>query len=177
MNNKTFDKICKKIRQRIIRSLYLAEGGHSGPSLSIVEILTYLYFEYLEKYDYVSIKPHASPVFHAIQYLLGNLDKKYLTSLRELHGLQSYPSRTIDPDIVDVSGGSVGIGSIAPNFAAISHQYLKDHQIRDNRKYKLVVHHPHNLHLDHLNNHNFHKGIWAVHHLLWDSYYKNHSHQ
>ena len=83
----------------------------------------------IEKYDYVSVKPHASPVFHAIQYLLDNLDKKYLTSLRELHGLQSYPSRTKDPDFVDFSGGSVGIGSIAPNFAAISHKYLKDHSL------------------------------------------------
>ena len=107
----------------------LKVGGHQTSSSSVVTILTYLYFEYLEKYDYVSIKPHASPVFHAIQYLLGNLDKKYLTSLRELHGLQSYPSRTKDPDIVDFSGGSVGIGSIAPNFAAISHQYLKDHSL------------------------------------------------
>ena len=107
----------------------LKVGGHQTSSSSVVTILTYLYFEYLEKYDYVSIKPHASPVFHAIQYLLGNLDKKYLTFLRELHGLQSYPSRTKDPDIVDFSGGSVGIGSIAPNFAAISHQYLKDHSL------------------------------------------------
>ncbi|MBU93574.1 MAG: pyruvate dehydrogenase, partial [Chloroflexi bacterium] len=104
-------------------------GGHQTSSSSVVTILTYLYFEYLEKYDYVSVKPHASPVFHAIQYLLDNLDKKYLTSLRELHGLQSYPSRTKDPDFVDFSGGSVGIGSIAPNFAAISHKYLKDHSL------------------------------------------------
>ena len=107
----------------------LKVGGHQTSSSSVVTILTYLYFEYLEKYDYVSVKPHASPVFHAIQYLLGNLDKKYLTSLRELHGLQSYPSRTKDPDLVDFSGGSVGIGSIAPNFAAISHKYLKDHSL------------------------------------------------
>ncbi len=107
----------------------LKVGGHQTSSSSVVTILTYLYFEYLEKYDYVSVKPHASPVFHAIQYLLDNLDKKYLTSLRELHGLQSYPSRTKDPDFVDFSGGSVGIGSIAPNFAAISHKYLKDHSL------------------------------------------------
>ena len=86
----------------------LKVGGHQTSSSSVVTILTYLYFEYLEKYDYVSIKPHASPVFHAIQYLLGNLDKKYLTSLRELHGLQSYPSRTKDPDIVDFSEGHGG---------------------------------------------------------------------
>ena len=45
MNNKSFNGICKNIRQRIIKSLYLAEGGHAGPSLSIVEILSYLYFD------------------------------------------------------------------------------------------------------------------------------------
>ncbi|MAV15207.1 MAG: hypothetical protein CMG08_00120, partial [Candidatus Marinimicrobia bacterium] len=51
-----------------------------------------------------------SPVFHAIQYLLGNLDKDYLTELRAYHGLQAYPSRTKDPDGVDFSTGSVGLG-------------------------------------------------------------------
>ena len=92
----------------------LKVGGHQTSSSSVVTILTYLYFEYLEKYDYVSVKPHASPVFHAIQYLLGNLDKKYLTSLRELHGLQSYPSRTKDPDFVDFSGGCLLYTSPSP---------------------------------------------------------------
>ena len=112
----------------------LKVGGHQTSSSSVVTILTYLYFELLEKYDYVSIKPHASPVFHAIQYLLDNLDKKYLTTLRELHGLQSYPSRTKDPDLVDFSGGSVGIGSIAPNFAAMAHKYMSDHSMFDNNE-------------------------------------------
>ena len=112
----------------------LKVGGHQTSSSSVVTILTYLYFELLEKYDYVSIKPHASPVFHAIQYLLDNLDKKYLTTLRELHGLQSYPSRTKDPDLVDFSGGSVGIGSIAPNFASMAHKYMSDHSMFDNNE-------------------------------------------
>lgn len=112
----------------------LKVGGHQTSSSSVVTILSYLYFEFLEKYDFVSIKPHASPVFHAIQYLLGNLDKKYLTTLRQLHGLQSYPSRTKDPDLVDFSGGSVGIGSIAPNFAAMAHQYMSDHSMFDSNE-------------------------------------------
>jgi pyruvate dehydrogenase complex dehydrogenase (E1) component len=61
----------------------------------------------------VSVKPHASPVLHAINYLLGELDPKYLTTLREFGGLQSYPSRSKDPDPVDYSTGSVGIGATA----------------------------------------------------------------
>ena len=70
------------------------------------------------------MKPHASPVFHAIQYLLGNLDQRYLTTLRDFKGLQAYPSRTKDPDYVDFSMGSVGLGAIAPNFASLAEQYV-----------------------------------------------------
>jgi pyruvate dehydrogenase E1 component len=77
-------------------------GGHQASSASCVSILTALYFgDWLRAGDRVSIKPHASPVFHAIQYLLGNLDRRYLTALREFGGLQAYPSRTKDPDPVD----------------------------------------------------------------------------
>ena len=103
-------------------------GGHQASSASVVTILTALYFDFLQAGDKVSIKPHASPVFHAIQYLLGHLDVRYLKTLRELHGLQAYPSRTKDPDPVDFSTGSVGLGSIAPNFAALAHDYLRTHR-------------------------------------------------
>ena len=73
------------------------------------------------------VKPHASPVFHAIQYLLGNLDRSYLTTLRARGGLQSYPSRTKDPDRVDFSTGSVGLGAAAPLFAAVTRRYVDAH--------------------------------------------------
>src|SRR5579864_6162567 len=47
-------------------------GGHQASSASVVSILTALYFGgWLRAGDRVSVKPHASPVFHAIQYLLG----------------------------------------------------------------------------------------------------------
>ena len=83
----------------------LKVGGHQASSASMVSLMTALYFNYLEAEDKVSVKPHASPVFHAIEYLLGNLDQKYLTQLRTAGGLQSYPSRTKDPDLVDFSTG------------------------------------------------------------------------
>jgi pyruvate dehydrogenase E1 component len=102
-------------------------GGHQSSSASVVTLLTALYFDFLQPGDKVSIKPHASPVFHAIQYLLGNLEASALTTLREFHGLQAYPSRTKDPDPVDFSTGSVGLGSIAPNFAHLAHEYLLSH--------------------------------------------------
>ncbi len=102
-------------------------GGHQASSASLVSILTALYFHFLQPGDRVSIKPHASPVFHAIQYLLGQLPREYLTTLRAYHGLQSYPSRTKDPDPVDFSTGSVGLGAVAPAFAALAHKYAQAH--------------------------------------------------
>jgi pyruvate dehydrogenase E1 component len=102
-------------------------GGHQASSASLASILTALYFYFLQPGDRVSIKPHASPVFHAIQYLLGQLPKEYLTTLRAYHGLQSYPSRTKDPDAVDFSTGSVGLGAVAPAFAALAHKYAEAH--------------------------------------------------
>jgi len=105
----------------------LKVGGHQASSASLVSVLTALYFNYLDCEDRISIKPHASPVFHAIQYLLGNLDESYLKKLREAGGLQSYPSRTKDPDTVDFSTGSVGLGAVAPLFAAVTRQYVDSH--------------------------------------------------
>src|ERR1700710_997446 len=96
-------------------------GGHQASSASIVSIMTALYFEHLRAPDRVSVKPHAAPVLHAINYLLGNLDESYLTRLREFGGLQSYPSRAKDPDPVDFSTGSVGIGATATIWSALAH--------------------------------------------------------
>ena len=102
-------------------------GGHQASSASLVTAMTALWFAYLNAEDRVSVKPHASPVFHAIQYLLGNLDRKYLTTLRARGGLQAYPSRTKDPDDVDFSTGSVGLGAVAPLFAAVARRYVDAH--------------------------------------------------
>jgi pyruvate dehydrogenase E1 component len=102
-------------------------GGHQASSASLVTAMTALYFAYLDAPDRVSVKPHASPVFHAIQYLLGNLDRAYLPTLRAFGGLQSYPSRAKDPDGVDFSTGSVGLGAAAPLFAAATRRYVDAH--------------------------------------------------
>jgi len=102
-------------------------GGHQASSASMVSLMTALWFAFLEAPDRVSVKPHASPVLHAINYLLGTLDRRYLTTLREFGGLQSYPSRAKDPDPVDYSTGSVGIGATAPIWGAIAHRYVAGH--------------------------------------------------
>jgi pyruvate dehydrogenase E1 component len=102
----------------------LKVGGHQASCASMSSIMTSLWFEQLRAGDRVSVKPHASPVLHAINYLIGELDEKYLTRLREFGGLQSYPSRAKDPDPVDYSTGSVGIGATAPIWAAMSRRYV-----------------------------------------------------
>ncbi|MEM8905031.1 MAG: pyruvate dehydrogenase, partial [Actinomycetota bacterium] len=96
-------------------------------SASVASIMTALWFGHLDTDDKVAVKPHASPVFHAIKYLTGELDRSYLTRLRELGGLQAYPSRTKDPDVADYSTGSVGLGAVAPLFDAAVHRYLRAH--------------------------------------------------
>ncbi|HEX3830504.1 MAG TPA: pyruvate dehydrogenase [Solirubrobacteraceae bacterium] len=102
-------------------------GGHQASSASMVSIMTALWFDHLRAADRVSVKPHASPVLHAIEYLLGQLDERYLTTLRELGGLQSYPSRLKDPVAADFSTGSVGIGATAPIWSALAHRYVAGH--------------------------------------------------
>jgi pyruvate dehydrogenase E1 component len=102
-------------------------GGHQASSASVVSIMTALWFKYLRGPDRVSVKPHASPVLHAIEYLLGQLDARYLTMLREFGGLQSYPSRLKDPVPADFSTGSVGIGATATIWSAVAHRYIAGH--------------------------------------------------
>jgi len=105
----------------------LKVGGHQASSASMVSIMSSLYFEHLRAEDRVSVKPHAAPVLHAINYLLGRLDARYLTELRSFGGLQSYPSRVKDPDPVDFSTGSVGIGATSTIWSAMAHRYVSDH--------------------------------------------------
>jgi len=102
-------------------------GGHQASSTSIASILTALYFHTLRPGDRVAVKPQSSPAFHAVQYLLGRLPREYMTRLRSYGGLQPYPSRTKDPDDVDFSTGSVGLGAVAPAFAAAVYRYAQNH--------------------------------------------------
>jgi pyruvate dehydrogenase E1 component len=118
----------------------LKVGGHQASSASMVSIMTALWFGQLTSDDRVSVKPHASPVLHAINYLLGGLDEQYLTTLRGFGGLQSYPSRSKDPDAVDYSTGSVGIGATAPIWGALARRYVNSHDgdAGEGRQYSLV---------------------------------------
>jgi pyruvate dehydrogenase E1 component len=118
----------------------LKVGGHQASSASMVSLMTALWLEELGPQDRVSVKPHASPVLHALEFLLGQLDAAYLTTLRQFGGLQSYPSRLKDPVPADYSTGSVGIGATAPIWGAIARRYVNTHfsDTGTGRQYSLV---------------------------------------
>jgi pyruvate dehydrogenase E1 component len=102
-------------------------GGHQASSASMVTIMTSLWFDALSAADRVSVKPHASPVLHAVNHLLGRLPADQLPRLRDFGGLQPYPSRTKDPDRPDYSTGSVGIGATAAVWGAVARRYVSAH--------------------------------------------------
>ncbi|MER9970517.1 1-deoxy-D-xylulose-5-phosphate synthase N-terminal domain-containing protein [Mesorhizobium sp. M0060] len=118
----------------------LKVGGHQASSASLVTIMTALYFSVLRPHDRVAVKPHASPVFHAIQYLLGNQTREKLEQFRALGGAQSYPSRTKDVDDVDFSTGSVGLGVAQTLFASLVQDYLsaRDESMPEGRMVALI---------------------------------------
>ncbi|MBU6445753.1 MAG: transketolase, partial [Alphaproteobacteria bacterium] len=99
-------------------------GGHQASCASMSAIMTALYFGVLKPEDRVAVKPHAGPLFHAIQYLLGNQTREKLEAFRAFGGVQSYPSRTKDSDDVDISTGSVGLGVAMTAFASLTQDYL-----------------------------------------------------
>ena len=100
-------------------------GGHQASSASMVSMMTALYFSALRPEDRVAVKPHASPVFHAMHYLMGHLPREKMEAFRGFGGVQSYPSRTKDVDDVDFSTGSVGLGVAVTSFAAMVQDYIR----------------------------------------------------
>jgi pyruvate dehydrogenase E1 component len=109
----------------------LKVGGHQASCASLVSVMTVLFMHILRPQDRVAVKPHAAPVFHAIQYLLGRQDLQQLIDFRAFGGAQAYPSRTKDHDGVDFSTGSVGLGVAATLFASIVQDYLRTHDLVD----------------------------------------------
>ncbi len=102
----------------------LKVGGHQASCASMTTLMTALYFRVLRPQDRVAVKPHASPVFHAIQHLYGRQDLDQLKRFRSIGGAQSYPSRTKDKDDVDFSTGSVGLGVAMTAFASLTQDYV-----------------------------------------------------
>jgi pyruvate dehydrogenase E1 component len=105
----------------------LKVGGHQASCASAVTLLTALYFHALRPADRIAVKPHAAPVLHAIQYMLGRQSHDALANFRALGGAQSYPSRTKDTTDVDFSTGSVGLGVALTLFASLVQDYVDLH--------------------------------------------------
>lgn len=112
----------------------LKVGGHQASCASLATVMTALYFSVLRPEDRIAVKPHASPVFHAIQYLFGNQEREKLENFRALGGAQSYPSRTKDIDDVDFSTGSVGLGVAMTLFSSIIQDYVRLKQLGDGKR-------------------------------------------
>ena len=105
----------------------LKVGGHQASSASVATLMTALYLDVMRPQDRVAVKPHAAPVFHALQYLLGHQSRDKLERFRAFGGAQAYPSRTKDGDIVDFSTGSVGLGVGVTLFASLVQDYVRLH--------------------------------------------------
>lgn len=116
-------------------------GGHQASCASAATLLTALYVDVLRPEDKIAVKPHASPVFHAIQYLLGNQTLEKLQAYRGLGGAQAYPSRVKDTDDVDFSTGSVGLGVGVTLFASLVQDYVRLHEMvpEDNPQGRIVA--------------------------------------
>ncbi len=102
-------------------------GGHQASSSSVVGLMTALYFHALRPGDIVATKAHASPVLYAIECLRGRLTAEQLRGLRSLGGLQAYPSRRKNPEIIDLSTGSMGLGAVSAAFGALAARYVSQH--------------------------------------------------
>jgi pyruvate dehydrogenase E1 component len=117
----------------------LKVGGHQASCASMTTLMTALYMRVLTPKDRVAVKPHASPVFHAIQYLLGKQTQDQLARFRAFGGAQSYPSRTKDKDDVDFSTGSVGLGVAITAFASLVQDYLRGHTLAREEPGRMVA--------------------------------------
>jgi len=109
----------------------LKVGGHQASCASVTSIMTALYFDCLRPQDRVAVKPHAGPVLHAINLLLGRQTVEKVAGLRQFGGAQAYPSRAKDGTEIDFSTGSVGLGVALTSFASLMQDYVRAHQMAD----------------------------------------------
>lgn len=105
----------------------LKVGGHQASCASVISIMAALYFEIARPQDRIAVKPHAGPVFHAINYLFGRQTVDKMAGLRAMGGVQPYPSRVKDGPEVDFSTGSVGLGVAMTTFSALMADYARLH--------------------------------------------------
>ena len=129
-------KIACNVRMGIIEGTHAAKSGHPGGSLSIAEILTYLYFvemnidpkqPKMEGRDrFVLSKGHAAPALYSVLAERGFFEKEKLTTLRQIGSiLQGHPDMKNIPG-VDMSTGSLGQGISTACGMALSAKHFGD---------------------------------------------------
>ena len=120
ISKKELAKISCNVRKGIIEGTFNAKSGHPGGSLSITEILTYLYFKEMnvdadaplkdDRDRFVLSKGHAAPALYSVMAQKGYLPVEELKTLRKVDSrLQGHPSMHYLPG-VDISSGSLGQG-------------------------------------------------------------------
>jgi len=112
----------------------LKVGGHQASCASVISIMTALYFDMLRPQDRVAVKPHAGPVFHAMNLLYGRQTPEKMAALRQFGGAQPYPSRVKDGAEVDFSTGSVGLGVAMTSFSSLVADYVRLHGLAGERQ-------------------------------------------
>ena len=129
-----------KVRMGIIEGVHSAKSGHPGGSLSVAEILTYLYFVYMnidpknpkmENRDRLVLsKGHAAPALYSVLANRGYFDTSLLTTLRQIGSiLQGHPDMKHIPG-VDMSTGSLGQGiSAAVGMALSAKHFGQDYKV------------------------------------------------
>ena len=136
ITKKQLEQIACKVRIGIIEGVHAAKAGHPGGSLSIAEILTYLYFKEMNidpenpkdpKRDrFVLSKGHAAPALYATLALRGFFPVDELITLRQIGSrLQGHPDMKNIPG-VDMSTGSLGQGISAAVGMALSSKHFGD---------------------------------------------------
>ncbi len=137
-NNKLAElkKIANDVRVDIIEAVYSAGCGHPGGSLSIADIMTYLYFEEMNidpanpkmpsRDRFVLSKGHTAPALYSVLAEKGFFDKAALKTLRKIDSfLQGHPDMKGIPG-VDMSSGSLGLGISSACGMALSAKISND---------------------------------------------------
>lgn len=133
-------EVARQIRLGILEGVYHAASGHPGGSLSIADIMTYLYWEEMrispehpdweDRDRFVLSKGHCAPALYAALANRGFFPVEELATLRKIDArLQGHPDMKGTPG-VDISSGSLGLGISSACGMALSAKYNnKDYRV------------------------------------------------
>ena len=116
----TLERAAAQIRRAVLTQTHAAKSGHPGGSLSIADLMAYLYFAEMridpknpaweDRDRLVLSKGHTAPALYAALALRGFFPQEELTNLRQVDSfLQGHPDMKKTPG-VDMSSGSLGLG-------------------------------------------------------------------